>query len=250
MGLKKGGVISLVGAGGKTSMMFRLARELSRQGVAVLTTTTTKIYMPTRQQSSAVIVAEGAKAVLRQAKTLLRCHRHISAGSRILPFQNKLKGFAPDVIDDIWQSGIFRWIIVEADGAAQHSLKAPGDYEPVIPAAASLVIPVVGIDALGETLGRVVFRPEIASRLLGVSLMATITPEIVASLVTAKSGIAKGSPVGARIIPLINKVDVAGGLEKGRLVAKAIIDKAFPKIEEVVLGHVGREEAVVEVVRR
>jgi probable selenium-dependent hydroxylase accessory protein YqeC len=39
--LKKGGVISIVGAGGKTALMFRLARELSKDGGRVLTTTTT-----------------------------------------------------------------------------------------------------------------------------------------------------------------------------------------------------------------
>ena len=50
--LGEGGVISLVGAGGKTSLMFRLAHELSLTGDSVLTTTTTKIYVPEPVQSS------------------------------------------------------------------------------------------------------------------------------------------------------------------------------------------------------
>ena len=44
--LGDGGVISLVGAGGKTSLMFKLAHELSKTGEPVLTTTTTKIFEP------------------------------------------------------------------------------------------------------------------------------------------------------------------------------------------------------------
>ncbi|MCK7504559.1 MAG: hypothetical protein MZV70_11045 [Desulfobacterales bacterium] len=44
--LHGGGVVSLVGAGGKTSLMYRLARELAGTGQAVLTTTTTRIYPP------------------------------------------------------------------------------------------------------------------------------------------------------------------------------------------------------------
>ena len=50
--LEKGGVVSLVGAGGKTSLMFRLARELSIAGDAVLTTTTTKIFEPSGDQTN------------------------------------------------------------------------------------------------------------------------------------------------------------------------------------------------------
>ncbi len=45
--LKSQGVISIIGAGGKTSLMFSLAKELSKSGKKVLTTTTTKIFMPT-----------------------------------------------------------------------------------------------------------------------------------------------------------------------------------------------------------
>ena len=43
LNLNGGGVISIVGAGGKTALMFRMARELAGGGDRVLTTTTTKI---------------------------------------------------------------------------------------------------------------------------------------------------------------------------------------------------------------
>ena len=39
-------VISLVGAGGKTTLMFALARELASDKGCVITTTTTKILEP------------------------------------------------------------------------------------------------------------------------------------------------------------------------------------------------------------
>ena len=55
--LGEGGVISLVGAGGKTSLMFRLAHELEKAGERVLTTTTTKIYEPSADQSAGLIVS-------------------------------------------------------------------------------------------------------------------------------------------------------------------------------------------------
>ena len=89
--LKKGGIISIVGAGGKTALMFRLARELSKSGDRVLTTTTTKIYMPTRTQSSIVMVSGSAETIAKRAREVLKRNSHISAGSAILHLKNKLK---------------------------------------------------------------------------------------------------------------------------------------------------------------
>ncbi|MCD4678214.1 MAG: hypothetical protein K8S18_19810, partial [Desulfobacula sp.] len=53
--LNRRGVISLIGAGGKTSLMFCLAKELENSGKTVLTTTTTKIFMPTPDQSPVTV---------------------------------------------------------------------------------------------------------------------------------------------------------------------------------------------------
>ena len=41
-------------------------------------------------------------------------------------------------------------VIVEADGADGRPIKAPEDWEPVIPTFANLVIPVVGLDCVGK----------------------------------------------------------------------------------------------------
>ena len=49
MELNRKDVVSIVGAGGKTTMMFKLAEEL-RQNNKVLVTTTTKIYFPSDEK--------------------------------------------------------------------------------------------------------------------------------------------------------------------------------------------------------
>ena len=43
---KKARTISVVGAGGKTTLIYRLAEELKEKGLRVLITTTTKMYVP------------------------------------------------------------------------------------------------------------------------------------------------------------------------------------------------------------
>ncbi len=40
-------IISFVGSGGKTTLMFAVAKKLSQLGKKVIITTSTKIYLPT-----------------------------------------------------------------------------------------------------------------------------------------------------------------------------------------------------------
>ena len=247
LGLKKGGVISLVGAGGKTALMFRLARELSRQGTAVLTTTTTKIYMPARKQSPVVIVAECAKAVLKQAETFLKQHRHISAGSLTLHFQDKLKGFPPDIIDDIWQSGIFRWIIVEADGAAGRPVKAPATHEPVIPKCAQWVVGIVGLQAVGKPLtAEWAFRPRLVSQITGLAEGSILTESAIVDLLMDENGILKDAPAGAIRLAFLNQADSQDRLKSGRKIAQMLVRQRKSGFARVLIGQMLYEPTVKE----
>ncbi|MGB4108702.1 MAG: hypothetical protein WBL38_02525, partial [Desulfomonilia bacterium] len=81
MGFRGGGVITLVGAGGKTTLMFRLARELAVSDGPVLTTTTTKIYRPGPDDSPQVIVSASAEEVLARSARILETSRHVTAGA-------------------------------------------------------------------------------------------------------------------------------------------------------------------------
>ncbi len=149
LGLTDGsGVISLIGAGGKTSLMFRLARELAALGRTVLTTTTTNLFFPSLDQSPVTLVTETVPEFLARAGAVLKHHPHVSAGTCRLPETGKLKGFAAAMIDEIRQAGLFDWIIVEADGARQLPIKASDVHEPVMPSATTVIVHVTGLDAL------------------------------------------------------------------------------------------------------
>jgi probable selenium-dependent hydroxylase accessory protein YqeC len=143
------------------------------------------------------------------------------------------------------------YVIVEADGAASRPLKTPNATEPVIPNNTSLVIPVVGVEAIGCPLNdENVFRSDIASRLLGVPLGTIISAELVASLITHPQGIMKGSPSVARVVPFINKMDLDKRLLKGRDLASKILATRHPQINKVVLGQAQFAEPVTKVIVR
>ncbi len=246
--VRHGDVISLVGAGGKTSVMFALARELAAAGERVITTTTTKILEPTASETELLILQNDEELLLEALRRSIGTNHHITIASEKLP-SGKLRGISPKMAVTLAAMNIASYIIIEADGAAHRSLKAPSTTEPVIPVNTSLVIPVVGVDAMDCRLTeKDVFRPEIASMLLGIPMGGVITADAIALLLTHHQGIIKGSPPRARIVPFINKVDLAGGLVKGRELARKILALGHPQIEWVVLGQARFAEPAVEVI--
>lgn len=244
-------VISLVGGGGKTTLMFALAHELAAAGENVITTTTTRILEPPVDETFLILERNEERLLSRLFSELNSSHgegRHVTLATFKLP-DGKLKGISPETVDRLAGLNAVPNIIVEADGAARKPLKAPNATEPVIPESTSLVIPVVGIDALGCSLTEAnVFRPEIISRLTGLPLDGTITADAIATLITHPQGIIKGSPAHARIIPLINKVDFVQDLSPAEDLAGRILGKGHPQIKRVILGQVQLAEPVVRIV--
>jgi len=248
LNIKPGEVISLVGGGGKTTLMFALARELASSGQAVITTTTTHIFEPSSSETQLLLLEADEERMVRMLLQNVDERRHITVASERLP-SGKLKGISPELVARLAELKQVSYIIVEADGAAHKSLKAPNPTEPVIPPNTSLVIPVVGIDAVGCCLTeKDVFRPEIVSRLLGLPLGEVISAEAIAILITHPKGIVKGSPDQARVIPFVNKVDLDEGLFKGRDLANDILKIKHPGIKRVILGQAQLPEPVVEVI--
>lgn len=245
--LRGGGVVSLVGAGGKTTLMFQLAREFESAGDSVLTTTTTKIFKPAPDQAPMVIIAQDISMlqdIQPQGPGLL----HFTAAGSELAAQNKLIGYSPQLIDSVKKTGPFRWIVVEADGAWQRPLKAPNANEPVIPASSSWVIAVVGLDAIGKPLddGNV-FRPQIYSRLTGVPVGAPITAESVVYAVSAPDGIMKGCPPRSKRIVFLNKAEGPDRRASGMEIARSLLAQGNGSIHRVIVGSLLPKLLVVEI---
>lgn len=245
---ESGGVVSLVGAGGKTTLMFRLAKEISEGGESVLTTTTTKIMMPAKEKSARVIVSSRLEQVIAEAKDLLKNSFHVTAGrEHILP-ENKLIGFDPDAVRKLWESGLFRWILVEADGAAQRPLKAPAGHEPVIPECSTHVVVVIGLDAVGQPLEeKRVFRSEVYSQVTGVPLGSPVTERSVAEIVLNDNGMMKGSPSAAMRCVFLNKADNENACSIGRGIASILREESKGNLERILIGSVRKEPPVVKI---
>ncbi len=242
-----GEVISLVGGGGKTTLMFALAKELTAGGATVVTTTTTRILVPSAGDTFLIVEPDDSRMPARLGRSLEKhCHITLAAGRLA---QGKLKGIRPELVATIAALKQVDYLIVEADGAARKPIKAPNATEPVIPPDTSLLLPVVGIDALGARLTQdYAFRPEIISALTHLPLGSIISADAIAILLTHPRGIIKGSPPAARIVPLVNKMDLALDSAAAEDLAFRILARRHPQITSVVLGQVQCPGAVVRVI--
>jgi probable selenium-dependent hydroxylase accessory protein YqeC len=230
-------VVAFTGGGGKTSAMYRLARECSGR---VVVTTTTRIWLPRQDQ-----------AELRLANTLddalgLVRDPTWAAGVRAIgtstTSEGKLQGIPPEWVDAL--AGAIDVVLVEADGAAGKPLTAPRTYEPVIPSSAELVVPVAGADAIGAPLTTEhVHRAAEMADLLGVGPGTQLSPSLIARVLLDPGGNVKGAPARARIVPLINKVDDAASLAAGRALAQELLRAGA---ERVVLARLASDPPFVE----
>ena len=144
-------ILCLVGAGGKTTAMYRLAEEAAARGLRVCATTTTRIWCPGDERH--VLLLE------RRAEELKgKClpGQVLTAGVPAEP--GKLKGLSPEET-----AGLLEFcdlLLIEADGSKRLSFKVPAAWEPVILKEARAVVAVAGLTALGKPAGEVCFRKE------------------------------------------------------------------------------------------
>ena len=242
--LEDRGVISLVGAGGKTTLMFSLAKWMKDCGKTVLTTTTTKIFMPAVSQSPATVVSEAPEALLPEIERLLKLYGHVSAGAAHLKEQDKITGFSPEMIARLWRSAIADWILVEADGAAGRPLKAPASHEPVIPAVTDHLVAVVGLRAIGRPFDeRQVFRTSRYAAITGLSSGETITASSVTAAILHPEGIMKGAPSEVQRFVFLNKAQREDLHKTGEEVAAQLQQRCRGKLKRVFIGSAEEDPA-------
>jgi molybdenum cofactor cytidylyltransferase len=243
--LKENEVISIIGAGGKTSLMFALAKELAGNGSKIITATTTKIWEPTTEQSAVIVLEKDVDQLLKKTAALLRQHNHVTVSPEKLG-NGKLDSINIGLTARLAE--ICDYLIIEADGAANHPIKAPAANEPVIPENTTLHIPVIGLDAISKpAIADNAFRLPAFLEVTGLKEGDIIDIAAVVRLFTGRDGMMKNVPHQARVVPLLNKTDISGGAEKGKSLARAILQVMRPRIARVVAGQLGKGRMQVEV---
>lgn len=183
---------AIVGAGGKTSLMYALAEKEAAAGKRVIVSTTTHIFQPASDfaydaQEALKLWKQGRFAVIG---TPCGNGKLAAAAAEEMAFWNG-------------QADLF---LLEADGAKHLPCKVPAEHEPVIPADCRRVIGVLGMDALGRPLQQVCFRPELAMELLGCGPEHELETEDLVRIALSRRGLAKGTE-GKAFSVVLNKCE-------------------------------------------
>jgi probable selenium-dependent hydroxylase accessory protein YqeC len=227
--LRRGEMVALIGAGGKTTTMFRLAGDLRETGAKTLVTTTTKIFKPTKPHVDRLFIADDLNALLAELERI-PAPVTIGAGSGISA-DGKLLALLAEWLDAIRRSAQLDAILVEADGAASRGFKVPSENEPVIPSNCSTVIWVMSVKVIGQPWdANHVHRPERAEALLGNALNSPITTQQIVDLVNHPLGCLKGVPPNCRRIALINQADSPEEEVLARELANLLAPLGFERI--------------------
>lgn len=201
----------------------------------MICTTTTKIFPPNSLQSPKIIFLNDDLPQLKEVSSQIADFRRLTVGRRIDTSSGKVLGVSIEQISSLTQMADH--VIIEADGASGRPIKAPAPHEPVIPGIASLVIPVIGLDALFRPANsKNVFRLENFVTVTNSSPGATITPHEIGQLSNHPEGLLRNVPDSATVTVFLNKIDKIEDPKSVVGSATLILQNKGERIKSVVAG--------------
>jgi probable selenium-dependent hydroxylase accessory protein YqeC len=206
LGFGRADVVAVAGAGGKTTLVYRLAREARDAGLRVLVTSTTHMGTQLRTVTGPVVFDEDGDPDVGLDAALRETGLATFLGRRLRP--DKLEGVAAERVDGL--AGRADLILVEADGARGRSLKVPAPHEPVIPRSATAVLVVAALDVLGRPLDdALVHRVELVAAATGRKPGEDVDEAAVASALLHPEGYPARVTRGVRAAVFLNKAEDA-----------------------------------------
>ena len=233
LNIKPSQCVSIMGAGGKSTLMNRLADELIVQGRTVVLSSTTNYHRPKALQSDQILLIRDAPDWPDQLRTLAQ------RWNRLLVLHHNLgdvmvKGIDVAAVQIIHERIPDAIVIVKTDGARKRWFKAPNQSEPVIPPWSQLGITVVNCEILGQRLTEeLVHRPERVAELTGLRVGDPITPQAVGIVLTHPEAYARKIPPGARHVVYISHVQSPEDLAQAQAIA-AYLDRTA--LDDVLAG--------------
>jgi len=225
--------VAFIGAGGKTTAMYQLARQLP---APVIVTATSHLgiwqipfadkHIMTDTPAALEEIEHGLQGVILVTGSMDE--------DRTQPINDKLL---------VWLHQFCGYhsipLLIEADGARQKPLKAWAEHEPPIPSFVEQVLQVAGLSGLGKLLDdESVHRPELFSKLSGLQVGEAITPEALIRVLGHTEGGLKNSPSGARRVTLLNQADT---LEL-QATAQGMAQPLLSACHSVVISNLKQEE--------
>ncbi len=241
--------IAFIGAGGKTTAMFELARQLPHPVIVTTTTHLGKNQLEVADIHFEIDSPDQIESALQKLAGV-----NVFTGPSLDP--TRASALQSECFERLWQAAyrLSISILVEADGARGLPLKAPADHEPVVPDWIETTVVVAGLSAIGKPLSsEFVHRPEIYGEIGHIQINDTITNQTVASVLLSEYGGLKGIPAGSQRVALLNQADSEDLQSRGYSIAEQLLgpySKVLvsslkpPSIHEAGSSQPGQEERI------
>ena len=224
LGIGRGDVVAVAGAGGKTTLIYRVAAEARRAGLRVLVTATTHMGTLPAATTGPVFVEADGDVQSGLERELARGGLATLLGRRMRP--DKLEGVRPERVDDLARCADL--VLVEADGARGRSLKTPAEHEPVVPLSATLLVVVAALDVLGQPLAEAhVHRLDRVAAAAGRAPGSAVDEDVVVAALREPSGYPSRVPPRARAGVFLNKAEGEALAAAGRIARRLVPPYAF-----------------------
>lgn len=228
--INKKDIVTITGAGGKTSLIFFLAKKLAQFG-KVLITTTTKMYKPSSENYETLKI--GDKTYLGKEKNI-----SIIAKSEI---NGKITSLTYEEIEKLKDN--FDYILIEADGAKEKLLKFWNDTEPCIPNFVTKVIGVINCEIFNQDFNENnIHRFKLAPKNLLEFNNKKIDADFLSRYILSADYF-KNTPSCAKKFIFFNGIDGENQLDKLdnslKTINKILKEKDFPNI---ILGSIKNSE--------
>ncbi len=218
--------IALTGGGGKTTLLHALAGQVS--GRVTLTTTT---KMSASEHGGRPVLLDPSDDEVTAS---------VSSGPVMV--WSRIDGQKAIGVDrarcDAWFA-LGDHVVVEADGSRGRPFKAPNEFEPVIPSTATLVLSLIGADALGRVIADRCHRPLRVAALARCRSDRRLDPPMAARVLLHERGVRKSVPEGAELVIVVTKVDGGSAQLVGELIDE--VRRLAPGIRIVAIERSTRE---------
>lgn len=162
-------VLAVVGSGGKTSLIHRLAEDARQQGKKVFVTTSTHMYI-----ESDTLLSDDPELLIQRIRT----EGYVMAGQAV---GEKIKALSYDTYKKVCDEADL--VLIEADGSRQMPFKFPNETEPVIYQNVDEILVVCGLWASGKMVRESTFRSELVMNVLNISEDTRMQPEHIQKLI-------------------------------------------------------------------
>ncbi|MCK8817587.1 selenium cofactor biosynthesis protein YqeC [Natroniella sulfidigena] len=206
--IRPGEVVSIVGAGGKTSTLVRLLEELKELYTCkiIATTTTKMLFSELEGKVDSLLISDQFNQLAQEVDNFEK--RLVGLAKKVTK-EGKLIGLDQEWLDRLAELKSESILLVEADGAACRDFKIPNSQEPVVAESTDLLVIMVGMRIVGcelnaENLHRVGLLNKISNDF---EIGQPITIDLIEQVLLAQEGYdLSGQQKKSRVVVILNQV--------------------------------------------